>query len=237
MKLNLPFSLLMLTLIPSAYAALPIDLSVKAPLAIAHPIGLRPTEDHFLGAELLNQFRRTALMVALGGAKYHFSLQPSRLGEWYFVLLPENGNVHEIETSFPLHAMADWRSITIGGKEYFGRFTKKDGAYIVQLSPVQAEAPETVEVSVKNAQRAVFDAGVPVESLGPQWRLIFESELGKTADLRTFVFIENDADGDHFHIVRTDSIDSEREHIVYLGSQKVSLSMDGQYSTVIRVVP
>lgn len=195
----------------------------------------RPSETRLPLAETLNKFRKTTVMAELGGAKYHVSVQPSRIGEWSAVLLAEGANVHEVETTLALKILTTWRPFHLRGEPYFALLTDVDGTPTLLLNS-QRDERSSLRVPLPDLRQALFNAGVPTQSLGPQWRLIYETELWNTAQLQSLVFIEKTSDGLQFHIIPADSLEYERGYQFKLNKQEVIAKLEKPSTLVIQPV-
>lgn len=221
----------------TAQTAISADLTPVAVPKLERAVGQRPMETRLPAVHLLNRFRSTSLLINLGGTRYQLSVQPRRTGEWDLVLLKEGDNVHSPATTAPLTHPNEWWPLQLQGTEYYMRPETKNGRDILSFSAATDGRAAVQTIEMDEIKRADFAAGAPVDSMGSQWRVLYESELWSSAGQRSLIFIEQTQGGPDFHLVRADSIDDPREHIGDLGSAKVSLSLDADANIVIRPVP
>ncbi|MFA6028837.1 MAG: hypothetical protein WC969_03165 [Elusimicrobiota bacterium] len=219
-------------------AALAADWSPTLPegtrLTLEKPVDGRPAEARFPALELLNRFRRTGLVVELGGRRYHASLQLNRTETWHLVLLPENGNVHDPAAVLPARAFAENRAEKVDGRLYALALRGEPGDETLVLKPKGCTTETTIVFS--ELEKAVYDAASPVDALGPGWKVLFQSEVWEAADARSFVFLEKEGTFVLFHVVPAAGVDWTREVVREAGRRKVGLSFDDQNRVVIRPV-
>lgn len=203
-------------------------------LSLEKPVGGRPADARFPALELLNRFRRTGLVVELGGRRYHASLQLNRTETWHLVLLPENGNVHDPAAVLPARAFSENRSEKVDGRLCALSLRGAPGAESLVLR-LEGRSEETL-ILFSSLEQAVYDAAAPVDALGPGWKVLFQSEVWEAADARSFVFLEKEGEFVLFHVVPAAGVDWTREVVREAGRRKVGLRFDELNRIVIRPV-
>mgnify|MGYP001609977928 CR=1 FL=1 len=208
---------------------LPEDLKA----AIEKPFDKPTGQNRYLALHLLNRFRATKLVEELGGKRYQVSLQMNRTDTWHLVLLPEGGNVHEPEAVIPMRAFRDGRKEEVAGRVWNLSLTgpaHDPSAVFTDASGAR------VEIAVAQAEAATYEAAVPVYSMGPEWRLLYQVEVWDTAGARSLVFMEKEGEFVLYHIVGMAGVDWTREVFRQAGKRKVALSFDEEGRLVVRPV-
>ncbi|MBI3506837.1 MAG: hypothetical protein HY059_18520 [Proteobacteria bacterium] len=245
---------------PALHAAMPTDLPSLAPVKIA-AVGQAPSETRFPAIKTLNSFRRTPLLIALGQNQYHLSIQAARNGDWHLVVLKRDANVHEPAATFVMRLLAKPQPMTLDGIKFTVKTREVGGRQFVVFHGGSATNILEQEIAVEDIKNAVYEAAVPLPSIGPEWRVVYQRELWRTARMPSLVFFERiggrfvyhvvgarengkgvfptgekAAGGIVFHLIPANAIDDTREHVVRIGPAKIGLKTDGKGSFVVRTI-
>lgn len=220
----------------AARAQADLNLPAHEPFVFHLPSGRLTSETRLPAGPLLNRTRASSFKLELGAYRYHLSFAVNRDDAGYCVLVPEDGNVHEPAAVLPLRLINEnsWYAFSLRGRNYFAR--RRENANLV-FSPAQETGPDAVIVPLYEVHRAVFAAAAPLDSMGPgpEWRLIYQTELWENAGARSLVFMKLSSGEYYYHVVAAEAIDSPREHIVDIGAgRKAAVSMDEKNQFVIR---
>ncbi|MFH2201762.1 MAG: hypothetical protein ABIJ96_01465 [Elusimicrobiota bacterium] len=206
-------------------------------LRITNTVGQQPAETKIKLIEVFETFRLTQAIVPLGGKNYHVSVQPMRDGNWAAALIPEGRKKFDMVASYPFRALRK-----TGGYE-----DEIEGATFKVSLVDMADGDEALVFTTKEGlvaafsvqwmKYAVWNAAVPVPSIGPDWRFVFRVDLWVGAGMRTFSFLQKTQSGVVFHDVRAESVDFfPRERVKEVGERKVSLGIDDEGYLVIKPV-
>ncbi len=233
----------LLLLIPSAsFAAGVRSFQVPAVkgLQVAAQLGKRPSETRVPLAKTLDTFRTGPVLVTLGGKKHHLAVQTVRTGGWVACLVPEGKNHHEIEASFLFSSLRRAKTTAkFNGREY--RITLDEAAqdsdrHTLSFTPTDGGAGAE-HATLAALKEAVWTKAVPLPSIGPDWRMIFQVDLWRGAGMRTISFLRKAENGVSFYDLRAESVETDAERKKMVGGLSFGLKVDSKDgSLVVRLV-
>ncbi|MBI3549660.1 MAG: hypothetical protein HY078_11520 [Elusimicrobia bacterium] len=210
-----------------AQAAMPVELSELPVPALTRVVGQRPAEFRIRAFKILQQFRRTPLLIELGGEQYHVSLQYSRDKDRQIVLLKQGGNAHRPAFAASLSALARSKAAKrapLKGGPFYVRFDQRSYSFV--FSRDAAGASVVRSISVSEVEKAIYATGVPLDSIGVDWRVTYQRELFQSAGRPSLVFMKDTRFGIQAVLVQAQAVD-KREKIAALPDARVSLSFEG----------
>ena len=219
-------ALLVLTCAVNASASGLFTLPAMKPIQLAQNLGQRPSITKIPMLETLDSFRLTRTIVPLGTKQYHVALQRTRAGEWAISLLEVGKRKLEFEAANLLSVMAKhpWKR-NFGGRDYT---IKHDVAGAALIFAADDNPLGTIRVPLMSLRRAVYDAAVPVPSLGANWRMVFQIDLFRGAGMRSFTFLEAVGGDIVYHRVGAEAVDWTRKIKRSFGGKTVALmTVDG----------
>lgn len=207
-------------------------LPAIGPLRLEAPVGAAPAATKVPMVRTLDTFRFTRTILPLGNKSYHLALQAVRSDQWAISLLETGGkNPHEFEAASLLSVLAKhpWKR-AFGGRDYTVTYDEAGEALVFAADD---NPLGVIRVPLMSLRRAVWDAAIPMPSLGPDWRMIFQVDLFRGAGMRSFTFLRARGGDVSFHRVGAEAVDGTRKVTREVDGKKITLTIDDAGNLVV----
>jgi len=196
--------------------------------------GVRPAEVRVPVPDVLETYRKTRVVIPLGSRDYHLSIQRVRAEEWVLALLPVGKNKFDLEASFTFASLRKGIEHSFAGRTYQLTLDEDSAVRFQALdNPLGG-----MRVPLSVLKRGVWEQGVPLPALGPDWRLLFQIDLWRGAGMRSFVFLKRAGGDVEFYRTGAEGVDWTRSVVRDIGGEKVSLRLDlGEEKGFLVVTP